>query len=108
MTDTLYMKNDITLYKWYLIQNILMVSIIFWLFMWLFYNRNFVEESLGCRYVETTRIEFEKSYEESSPSTPVFFVLSPGVNPLKDVETLGMFYNQSRNHGIDQSHDHRQ
>ncbi|MCJ8728742.1 hypothetical protein PDJAM_G00007970 [Pangasius djambal] len=52
--------------------------------------RNFVEESLGCRYVETTRIEFEKSYEESSPSTPVFFILSPGVNPLKDVETLGL------------------
>ncbi|XP_053089780.1 dynein axonemal heavy chain 11 isoform X1 [Pangasianodon hypophthalmus] len=52
--------------------------------------RNFVEESLGCRYVETTRIEFEKSYEESSPSIPVFFILSPGVNPLKDVETLGL------------------
>ncbi|XP_053483492.1 dynein axonemal heavy chain 11 isoform X4 [Ictalurus furcatus] len=52
--------------------------------------RNFVEESLGCRYVETTRIEFAKSYEESSPSTPVFFILSPGVNPLKDVETLGL------------------
>ncbi|KAI5106110.1 dynein heavy chain 11, axonemal, partial [Silurus meridionalis] len=52
--------------------------------------RNFVEESLGCRYVETTRMEFEKSYEESSSSTPVFFILSPGVNPLKDVETLGL------------------
>lgn len=57
-----------------------------------------MEESLGCRYVETTRIEFEKSYEESSPSTPVFFILSPGVNPLKDVETLGMCYNQACNH----------
>lgn len=53
-----------------------------------------MEESLGYRYVETTRREFEKSYEESSPSTPVFFILSPGVNPLKDVETLGMCYNQ--------------
>ncbi|XP_058249288.1 dynein axonemal heavy chain 11 [Hemibagrus wyckioides] len=52
--------------------------------------RNFVEESLGCRYVETARVEFEKSYEESCPSTPVFFILSPGVNPLKDVETLGL------------------
>lgn len=52
-----------------------------------------MEESLGSRYVETTRIEFEKSYEESSPSTPVFFILSPGVNPLKDVETLGMCCN---------------
>lgn len=68
-----------------------MIIIILYL---LFNGRNFVEESLGCRYVETTRVEFEKSYEESSPSTPVFFILSPGVNPLKDVETLGMCYNK--------------
>ena len=25
----------------------------------------------------------------SGPSTPIFFILSPGVNPLKDVEALG-------------------
>lgn len=34
-------------------------------------------------------MEFSKSFEEASPSTPIFFILSPGVNPLKDVETLG-------------------
>lgn len=34
-------------------------------------------------------MEFSKSYEEASPSTPIFFILSPGVNPLKDVEDLG-------------------
>lgn len=34
-------------------------------------------------------MEFEKSYQEASPSTPIFFILSPGVNPLKDVEELG-------------------
>lgn len=34
-------------------------------------------------------MEFEKSFEETSPSTPIFFILSPGVNPLKDVESLG-------------------
>ena len=27
--------------------------------------------------------------QESGPSTPVFFILSPGVDPLKDVEALG-------------------
>lgn len=32
---------------------------------------------------------FAKSFEETSPSTPIFFILSPGVNPLKDVEQLG-------------------
>ena len=34
-------------------------------------------------------MEFAKSYEESGPATPMFFVLSPGVDPLKDVEALG-------------------
>lgn len=33
--------------------------------------------------------EFSKSHEESSPSTPIFFILSPGSTPLKDVEALG-------------------
>lgn len=34
-------------------------------------------------------MEFEKCFEECNPSTPVFFILSPGVNPVKDVEILG-------------------
>lgn len=44
---------------------------------------------MGTKYVEAARLEFEKLYEESSPLTPVFFILSPGVDPLKDVEKLG-------------------
>ncbi|KAM6995333.1 dynein axonemal heavy chain 11 [Tautogolabrus adspersus] len=51
--------------------------------------RNFVEESMGTKYVEAVRLEFDKLYEDSGPSTPVFFILSPGVDPLKDVEKLG-------------------
>ena len=34
-------------------------------------------------------MEFSRSYEETTPSTPVFFILSPGVDPLKDVEKVG-------------------
>ncbi|KAK0086060.1 hypothetical protein PV325_003945 [Microctonus aethiopoides] len=49
----------------------------------------FIEEKLGVRYVEGKTVEFSKSYEETGPSTPIFFILSPGVNPLKDVEDLG-------------------
>ncbi|KAM4600952.1 dynein axonemal heavy chain 11 [Polymixia lowei] len=52
--------------------------------------RNFVEENMGSRYMDTARLEFEKSFEDSGPSTPVFFILSPGVDPLKDVEKLGL------------------
>ncbi|XP_078011950.1 dynein axonemal heavy chain 17 isoform X1 [Phascolarctos cinereus] len=51
--------------------------------------KNFVEEKMGTKYVEGRSVEFSKSYEESSPSTPIFFILSPGVDPLKDVEALG-------------------
>ncbi|KAG8443036.1 hypothetical protein GDO86_011741 [Hymenochirus boettgeri] len=51
--------------------------------------RNFIEEKLGPKYIESTRPDFAKFFEETSPATPVFFILSPGVNPLKDVEALG-------------------
>lgn len=44
--------------------------------------RCFVEEKLGSKYVEARTIEFSKSFEESSNSTPIFFILSPGVDPL--------------------------
>ncbi|XP_078394996.1 dynein axonemal heavy chain 11-like [Cetorhinus maximus] len=50
---------------------------------------NFVEEKLGTAYVDGLRIDFAKSFEESNPATPIFFILSPGVDPLKDVESLG-------------------
>ncbi|TNN78389.1 Dynein heavy chain 11, axonemal [Liparis tanakae] len=52
--------------------------------------RNFVEESMGAKYVDAARLEFDQLYEDSGPSTPVFFILSPGVDPLKDVEKLGL------------------
>uniref|UniRef100_H2YYB5 AAA+ ATPase domain-containing protein n=1 Tax=Ciona savignyi TaxID=51511 RepID=H2YYB5_CIOSA len=51
--------------------------------------RDFVEERLGADYVDTRGIPFEKSYEETGPATPTFFILSPGVDPLQDVEKLG-------------------
>lgn len=52
-------------------------------------DRNFVEESMGTKYMNIARLEFYKLFEDSGPSTPVFFILSPGVDPLKDVEKLG-------------------
>uniref|UniRef100_A0A8C3CT99 Dynein axonemal heavy chain 17 n=1 Tax=Cairina moschata TaxID=8855 RepID=A0A8C3CT99_CAIMO len=61
--------------------------------------RNFVEEKMGSKFVEGRSVEFSKSYEESSPSTPVFFILSPGVDPLKDVEALGKKLNFTIDNG---------
>nr|XP_023023241.1 dynein beta chain, ciliary-like [Leptinotarsa decemlineata] len=49
----------------------------------------FIDEKLGNKYITARSVEFEKSYEETSSTTPTFFILSPGVNPLKDVEKLG-------------------
>ncbi|NXL38693.1 DYH17 protein, partial [Glaucidium brasilianum] len=51
--------------------------------------RNFVEEKMGSKFVEGRSIDLFEVYKESSPSTPLFFILSPGVDPLKDVEALG-------------------
>jgi dynein heavy chain len=43
----------------------------------------FIEEALGSKFVKPRRMDFAKSFEESSNTTPVFFILSPGVDPLK-------------------------
>eukprot|EP01135_Chromosphaera_perkinsii_P008680 Nk52_evm13s1444 gene=Nk52_evmTU13s1444 len=50
---------------------------------------DFVEEKLGSKYVNTGHQDLSISYGESDSNTPLFFILSPGVDPLKDLETLG-------------------
>ncbi|KFQ91060.1 Dynein heavy chain 9, axonemal, partial [Nipponia nippon] len=51
--------------------------------------RDFVEEKLGSKYVVGRSLDFATTFEESGPATPMFFILSPGVDPLKDVEKQG-------------------
>ncbi|KAL2077981.1 hypothetical protein ACEWY4_025666 [Coilia grayii] len=51
--------------------------------------RDFVEEKLGSQYVMGRSLDFAVSFEESGAATPMFFILSPGVDPLKDVEKHG-------------------
>lgn len=48
-----------------------------------------MEEKLGSKYVIQRSLDFAVSYEESGAATPMFFILSPGVDPLKDVEKHG-------------------
>jgi len=38
---------------------------------------------MGRQYVDGEAIELSQSYSESGPHTPIFFILSPGVDPLK-------------------------
>ncbi|XP_045680245.1 dynein axonemal heavy chain 9 isoform X1 [Phyllostomus hastatus] len=66
--------------------------------------RHFVEETLGSKYAVGRALDFAASFEESGPATPVFFILSPGVDPLKDVENqgkkLGYTFNNKNFHNI--------
>lgn len=63
---------------------------------------NFIRRTLpnGDSYVDcdSTSSFFQvlvSSYMDSTPTTPIFFILSPGANPVKDVEAL------ARKNGID-------
>ena len=40
-------------------------------------------------YTLFSKLILKSSNSYLGPSTPIFFILSPGVNPLKDVEALG-------------------
>ncbi|XP_070251371.1 dynein axonemal heavy chain 9 isoform X5 [Myotis yumanensis] len=66
--------------------------------------RHFVEETLGSKYVVGRALDFATSFEESGPATPIFFILSPGVDPLKDVENqgkkLGYTFNNQNFHNV--------
>lgn len=57
--------------------------------IYLLLHRDFVEEKLGNQYVAGRSLDFAVSFEEPGPATPMFFILSPGVDPLKDVEKHG-------------------
>merc|ERR1712054_322416 len=49
----------------------------------------FIAESLGDRYVSGRGMDFAESFKETTRATGVFFILSPGVNPIQMVEALG-------------------
>lgn len=49
----------------------------------------FVGDCLGEEYVNQPAFNMEEAYNESSPFTPIFFVLFPGVDPTPLVERLG-------------------
>ncbi|XP_024861684.2 dynein heavy chain 9, axonemal isoform X1 [Kryptolebias marmoratus] len=66
--------------------------------------RDFVEEKLGNKYMIGRSLDFAVSFEESGAATPMFFILSPGVDPLKDVEKhgkkLGYTFNNNNFHNV--------
>jgi len=50
---------------------------------------NFISKNMGEAYVSQQAFDMGATFEESTSSTPIFFVLFPGVDPTLWVETLG-------------------
>ena len=51
--------------------------------------RNWVKDELGAKYVNAIPFDLGACYEDSGPATPIFFLLSPGVDPVVAVKALG-------------------
>ncbi|KAJ3091389.1 Dynein heavy chain 10, axonemal [Quaeritorhiza haematococci] len=49
---------------------------------------NFVIKNMGEKYVMPPVINFNNIFEQSSPTTPVVFILSPGADPQSDLQKL--------------------
>ena len=49
----------------------------------------FIGERLGEKYIEQLPFNMEETFSETSPTTPIFFVLFPGVDPTPEVERQG-------------------
>ena len=49
----------------------------------------FIAERLGEKYIEQLPFNMEETFLETSPTTPIFFVLFPGVDPTPEVERQG-------------------
>lgn len=62
--------------------------IFFELMIVIFFSRALIEDKLGNKFAESPSVSLQQSYAESSATTPVLLVLSPGVDPSKDVERL--------------------
>jgi dynein heavy chain len=52
--------------------------------------QTFIKSELGPIFVEQPPFDMNQTYKETSPSTPVFFVLFPGVDPTGWVQSLGI------------------
>ncbi|CAH1165598.1 unnamed protein product [Phyllotreta striolata] len=53
---------------------------------------NYIIETMGEEYIMPPVISFENIYEQSSPTTPVVFILSPGSDPTAELMKLGERY----------------
>lgn len=50
--------------------------------------KNFVLHSLGKIFIESPVFDLKGSFADSTPTTPIIFVLSPGADPISYLLTL--------------------
>jgi len=58
-----------------------------------------VRDEMGSDYMNAIPFNLEASFEDASPSTPVFFLLSPGVDPLVSVRAIGKVRDKTEANG---------
>jgi len=49
----------------------------------------FVRKELGPQYVTSVPFNLKAAFPDAGPQTPVFFILTPGFDPVPDVEAIG-------------------
>jgi len=59
----------------------------------IFAIRNFVEHHMKKEFVEIKPTSLQEVYDESEPSTPIIFVLSPGVDPTDQLKKFAEKHN---------------
>lgn len=59
----------------------------------------FIADIMGEKYIEQPPFSIFETFEETSKTTPIFFVLFPGVDPTQDVEKVGAKHDISIQNG---------
>lgn len=54
--------------------------------------RKFVTNMIGAKYVTSQPYDLERSFQDSSPGSPIFVFLSPGVDVVSSVGLLRPFF----------------
>ncbi|KAH0788142.1 Dynein heavy chain family protein [Histomonas meleagridis] len=49
----------------------------------------FISNQIGEKYTEDVVFTLQQTYNESTPYISIFFILSPGIDPVKNIEILG-------------------
>ena len=62
--------------------------------------RYWVKEEMGVEYYNAINFDLPASFEDASPATPVYFLLSPGADPLSDVRLIAKPADKTEANGL--------